>query len=141
MTIQEEIKLLHAEKEQTLNYLKQKSTAVMHKAAQELFDEHPGLKQFAWWQGEPWRDGEETEFEVPTRNHIEVNNHHVDDYYVYDPDGCELEDPSEEFEALVEAVRGFMAQFKIDDYLMMFGNGAAVSITRDGIEVEEWQDG
>src|SRR4051812_28569790 len=30
----------------------------------KLFEKHPWVESFSWRQCEPWRDGEETEFEV-----------------------------------------------------------------------------
>jgi hypothetical protein len=125
-----QIAALQLEREQSLAYFEQAFKALVHKYAQELFDEYPNLESFGWCQGEPWRDGNETYFEVPVYDQLFVNKKTYDDYPEVDT----------EAEKHFEVVRKFMDSFTEDEFLLMFGNGSAVTINREGIEIEGWSD-
>lgn len=134
-TIGWQIAALQLEREQSLAYFENAFKSLVHKYAQELFDEHPTLESFGWCQGEPWRDGDETSFEVPVHDAISINHYDINDI-----DEDDIDEYEEIALALVEPVRTFMQAFTEDEFLLMFGNGSAVTISREGIEIEGWSD-
>jgi len=152
---QKQIEELKEYRKQVLADLQAQSNAVFFQASQGLFLKWPNLEWFGWRQGEPWNDGEETEFEVPMRGGLEMNGYAQEEWTsrgvpiltLYDEDWNELEaDEIAVAEAaqvpeIFEDIRSFLGALKPDDLEMMFGNGAAIKVYRDHIDVEEYEDG
>lgn len=99
-----------------------------------LFTKHPWVETFSWRQCEPWRDGEETEFEVmhdPER--IYINDETMWDNGTYDVP---------EKRAVYEEVSEVLAGIPVDIMKALFGESNEVEVKRDGeMMVREYSDG
>lgn len=106
-------------------------------ASKQLFTENPTLKSFSWTQYTPYfNDGNECVFSAHT-DYPEVNGY---DEYGYKTDGDEdIEAGSlEEHKRLVALVRDLLTNIEEDDFRTMFGDHVQVTVTRKGVEVEEY---
>lgn len=99
-----------------------------------LFEKHPWVESFSWRQCEPWRDGDETEFEVlADAEQISINDQNIWDDGVHGDKGKEL--VYKEFAAV-------LANIPIDIMKAMFGESNEVEVKKSGeIFVTEYSDG
>lgn len=99
-----------------------------------LFEKHPWVESFSWRQCEPWRDGDETEFEVmhdPER--IYLNDETMWDNGSYE---------NMEKRAVYEEISEVLAGVPIDIMKALFGESNEVEIKKSGeIFVTEYEDG
>jgi len=140
--------------------------SVFNKGTKELFDKYPShLGQIFWTQYTPYfNDGDPCEF---TMGEFYVNGQESCDYnkdapeflnslyteeelvirgnwkpidrYDYKPfeNGLSPE-RIEEFRIMEEEVQNFLNLFDYEDYRFMFGEHVEITITKDGISVEEY---
>lgn len=117
--------------------LVEKSKLILKEETLKFFEENPKIASFQWGQFEPWRDGEETEFEVFREpDSVTVNGFTYEDLE-YGPHP----EKAQELLPLYQAVSEFLHQFDekvLDD---CFGHGAKITVDRLGITVDEYEDG
>jgi hypothetical protein len=100
-----------------------------------LFEKHPWVESFSWRQCEPWRDGEETEFEVMCDwENIYLNDENAWDNEAYEPDN-EKHSAYKEFSYALE-------ELPTDLMKALFGESNEVEVKKSGeIFVTEYNDG
>lgn len=100
----------------------------------DLFAKHAWVEAFSWRQCEPWRDGEDTEFEVMAdKDQIFLNE--MDSY---DDEVYGKEDKQKAYADFAEALD------KIPTEIMkaMFGESNEVEVKKSGeMNVSEYEDG
>lgn len=97
----------------------------MNEGFKVLFDQYPELYSVTWQQYTPYfNDGEECRFR---------SGHTYPD--LNQKDGEDLKYNSKES----EAVKLFMASFDSDIMEFLFGDHVEVTVTREGIEVEDYE--
>jgi hypothetical protein len=113
--------------------LSSRAASYFREAASQLFADNAELKSFGWKQYTVyWNDGDETYFSART-DYPDINC----------LDGNEIWDGDEETKAIVplrDKVRGFLGVFTDDDFEILFGDHVSVTVTRDGVTVEEYTD-
>lgn len=99
-----------------------------------LFDKYPGLENFGWTQGQHYND---STYEFSVNNYSDsvfINGETMDDYY-------EQEDNEWKEKAATdveESLRKIVA-LKDEDYEVIFGDGAKVTINKNGsVEIEDY---
>lgn len=99
-----------------------------------LFEKHSWVETFSWRQCEPWRDGDETEFEVlADADQISINDQNIWD------DGVHGDKSKEGAYAEFAAV---LANIPIEIMKAMFGESNEVEVKKSGeIFVTEYSDG
>lgn len=107
--------------------------------SKELFDKHPTLVKFGWIQYTPyWNDGEPCEFSAQLESPHMLLVGQDDEVYeeeAWFPDDAEITDESIAFRAIIE----FLSQFDDEDVEILFGDHCQVTVTEDGVEVEEYE--
>lgn len=144
---------LESELEAIQAKLKETNGEFVRECLAEFFEKHPHVKAIRWAQYTPYfNDGEPCEF---SSNHSSYPEARVVEGEADDEDGaCEDDDDFEEaylpynYEKLSKEEKAEHAwkkelvsvldQFTDSDMQAMFGDHAQVTITRDGIEVEEY---
>lgn len=110
--------------------IREESKRYFKEEAKELFEKYPKLVNFGWTQYTPYcNDGEVCEFEAITNYPI------INDYDENTCEGPKLVDMEYE----IKAVKKFLKEFDDDEYEIMFGDHVKVMVTRDGVEVEEYE--
>ncbi len=99
-----------------------------------LFEKHSWVESFSWRQCEPWRDGDETEFEVMADSEqISINDQNIWDDGVHG-------DKSKE--AVYVEFAAALASIPIEIMKAMFGESNEVEVKKSGeIFVTEYSDG
>lgn len=99
-----------------------------------LFEKHSWVESFSWRQCEPWRDGEETEFEVMT----DVDEIFINDLNTYDDGVYEDESKKAVYVEFAEAIK----EVPTEIMKALFGESNEVEIKKSGeIFVTEYNDG
>lgn len=100
----------------------------------KLFDKHQWVESFSWRQCEPWRDGEETEFEVMAdAEQIYLNDENMWDNGAYDDEVKR--------KVYVEFAET-LSEIPIEVMKSLFGESNEVEVKKSGeIFVTEYNDG
>lgn len=100
----------------------------------KLFEKHQWVESFSWRQCEPWRDGEETEFEVMAdKDQIFIN-----DMDSYDDEVYGKEDKQKAYTDFAEAID----EIPTEIMKALFGESNEVEVKKSGeIFVTEYTDG
>jgi hypothetical protein len=124
--IQADIKKLYAEKEKLARQLFEDGSKI-------LFDENKDLVSFRWTQGTPtWCDGDPCSFGA---NIYDAHINETDEYEENDEEVTGLSD--KRLEELNGLVTDFLTDFE-DALEDLFGDGAEITVTREGVTVEDW---
>lgn len=100
----------------------------------KLFDKHPWVESFSWRQCEPWRDGEETEFEVM----CDAEQIYLNDENMWDNGACNDEEKRKVYVEFAE----LLAEIPIEIMKSLFGESNEVEVKKSGeIFVTEYSDG
>lgn len=99
----------------------------------KLFEKYGWVDSFSWRQCEPWRDGEETEFEVMRdAEQIYLNNENMWDNGAYDDEG-----KRKVYEDFAES----LGEIPIEILKALFGESNEVEVKRTGeISVTDYND-
>jgi hypothetical protein len=99
-----------------------------------LFEKHSWVESFSWRQCEPWRDGEETEFEVMCDwENIYINEENAWDNGAHD---------DEEKRAVYKEFSNALEELPADLMKALFGESNEVEVKKSGeIFVTEYSDG
>lgn len=99
-----------------------------------LFEKHQWVESFSWRQCEPWRDGEETEFEVMCDwDSIYINDENAWDNGAYD---------DEEKKGVYKEFSYALEELPADLMKALFGESNEVEVKKSGeIFVTEYSDG
>jgi hypothetical protein len=106
-------------------------------AANVIFDKYPNLESFSWYQYTPYfNDGDECVFRANTE-YPEVT---FTDGTSLDTNDGDDENPADEAKVAkeIKAVEDFLAQFEEEDYRQMFDDHSRITVTRKGIDQEEY---
>ena len=150
-----------AKSKEEVNKLKAELSEIIkgnfNEMAQELFNMYPELHNIGWRQYTPYfNDGESCKFSSH-HEYAEINGND-EDYgeseqedgvidivelggeTIYDENYKRIPNPdfNPYYKEIVDAVKGFLGQFDDDDMEDLFGDHVKVNITRDGVEVEEY---
>jgi hypothetical protein len=99
-----------------------------------LFEKYPWVEKFSWRQCEPWRDGEDTEFEVL----CEPDQIYINDLNSYDDGMYGIEEKQNAYNDFGEAI----SEIPIEIMKAMFGDSNEVELSRNGdMAVSKYEDG
>lgn len=150
------------EKQEQIKKLKKEMLEASNKVFTEmtgiLFKDHPKLKSFSWVQYTPYfNDGDTCTFSAGT-NYISINGENVDDAEWLSPvkvkswgtwnreakvyEGREEVpnlDYDKELADAVEEIREFLSHFDDDFFLSQFGDHAMITITENGVSIDEYE--
>jgi len=106
--------------------------------ASKLFEKHPAMEQFRWNQYTPyWNDGDQCYFRV-YRDYIWINDGDEETNGTKYNRALKKSEPDESAEGVAaREVIAFLKTFAKDDFEDMFGDHVKVTVTKDGVEVEE----
>lgn len=111
---------------------------VFREATLAFFEQNPDIASFGWKQFEPWRDGEETEFEVfKSEDEILINGFSVEDM----ENASKSDSQIEKHKQLAVKASNFLDGLNDKMLETVFGHGAIITVSRKGIEIEEYEDG
>ncbi len=106
--------------------------AEFKKGTDELFDNNPKLKSFGFTAYTPYfNDGDECTYSAHT-DYPDINGESYDNFAYSKTENKELI-------SLAEIVTEFLRQFDDDVYQEIIGNHVKVTITKDGIETEDYE--
>lgn len=135
---------LETELEKIQAELKETNGEIVRESLAEFFAKYPQVEAVRWTQYTPYfNDGDACEFSSGhcsypyVRMHSEGDeNHFIEVYMPYDFEKYSEEEKSKHAwkQELIDALE----QFTDNDMLAMFGDHAQVTITRDKLEVEEY---
>ena len=148
---QEEIKKLKKE-------MLEASNKIFTDLTKTIFEDHPKVKSFGWNQYTPYfNDGETCEFSANV-DYIQMNGEAVDEsewisetkitnYGTWNREKREYEGRTEvpnldydpELVAASDEIREFLRNFDNDFFLSQFGDHAEVTITAEGVSVDEYE--
>jgi len=160
MELEEKIKLLrtkNSEIRDLKNDVFDLSKDVFDDWCKTVFDKYPKVESFGWNQYTPYfMDGETCVFSANT-DYISINGDYVDDSEwmgktvvtnwgtynretkVYDG---KVEIPNEkhdsELESASEDIRKFLQTFDDDFYIRKFGDHSEITVTKEGVEVDDY---
>lgn len=150
------------EKQKEINSLKKellkKSEEAFFKGAKQIFETCPQLDSVSWTQYTPYfNDGDETIFSVNT-SYLEVNGKYTDEddslsptviksYGTYNRNlrvyEGRVEEPNPNYNKTlsdsVDMMSKFLEVFDEDFYKSQFGDHVKVTITKEGIDTEEYE--
>jgi hypothetical protein len=143
MSTLSDIKSIKKNIEKLRKEAKEKVESIFKTAALELFVEYPVLKSISWSQYTPYfNDGERCYFS---------SNHSYAAIKFVESDESQDEDEEDEYQEGFDkdsvtpkqlkagnAAEKFLDNFDDDDMENLFGDGVKVIITKDGIEVEDY---
>lgn len=146
MTI-EKLKALKADMKKLREEMAQQAKDGFHESVKELFEQHPTLISFSWNQYTPYfNDGETCYFSAWTED---IDLQTADDmdngfsaYQCTERDENGKRVPKKDitpFQKAGLAVLEVLEVFDGDDYEGMFGDHCEITVTRDGVEVEEYE--
>jgi len=161
MKIEEKIKFL---KEKNSEIAKLKSEAygmskdLLEECCKTVFEKYPKLECFSWNQYTPYfNDGDTCVFSANT-DYIKVNGEYADEaewmrkskvlsWGTFDRETKKyegrVEEPNNaydaELEAATEEIRDFLSLFDDEFYMTKFGDHTEITVTKEGIEVEEYE--
>ena len=148
---QEEIKKLKKE-------MLEASNKIFTDLTKTIFEDHPKVKSFGWNQFTPYfNDGETCEFSANT-DYIHINGEPVDEsdwinetkitnYGTWNREKRVYEGRTEvpnldydpELSAASDEIREFLSNFDNDFFLSQFGDHAEITITSEGVSVDEYE--
>lgn len=100
----------------------------------KLFNKHPWVESFSWRQCEPWRDGEETEFEVM----CDADEIYINEENSYDDGVYGVEEKQRAFADFSEAI----GEVPTEIMKALFGESNEVEVKKSGeVFVTEYNDG
>ena len=124
----------------------------------EIFEKHPKVESFGWSQYTPYfNDGDTCTFSANT-DYISINGEHVDDSkWVNEKNVIDwgtwnrelriyegrIEVPNLDYNS--ELVKGadeiveFLSNFDNDFYITRFGDHAEITVSKDGVDVDEYE--
>ena len=124
----------------------------------EIFEKHPKVESFGWSQYTPYfNDGDTCTFSANT-DYISINGEHVDDSkWVNEKNVIDwgtwnrdlriyegrVEVPNLDYNS--ELVKGadeiveFLSNFDNDFYITRFGDHAEITVSKDGVDVDEYE--
>lgn len=124
----------------------------------EIFEKHPKIESFGWSQYTPYfNDGDTCTFSANT-DYISINGEYVDDskwvnettvvdwgtwnreLRIYEG---RVEVPNLDYDAELakgsDEVTEFLRNFDNDFYITRFGDHAEITVTKDGVDVDEYE--
>lgn len=134
---------------EVLNKAREEANAIIKEAFSEMakvvFDNNPELKGFRWTQYTPYfNDGDACTFSAGTDYYDilhpadESNGGYEDDEWINDPSWWgEYENLQSPLRKADTEIREFFKTFSDDDFLEMFGDHVQVTVTPEGVEVED----
>ena len=148
---QEEIKKLKKEKLEASN-------KIFTDLTKTIFEDHPKVESFGWNQFTPYfNDGDTCYFSVNT-DYIQINGESVDEsdwinetkitnYGTWNREKREYEGRTEvpnldydpELSKASDEIREFLRNFDNDFFLSQFGDHAEITITAEGVSVDEYE--
>ena len=148
---QEEIKKLKKE-------MLEASNKIFTDLTKTIFEDHPKVKSFGWNQYTPYfNDGETCEFSANV-DYIQINGEPVDEsewisetkitnYGTWNREKREYEGRTEvanlnydpELVSASDEIREFLRNFDEDFFMSQFGDHAEVTITSEGVSVDEYE--
>jgi len=148
---QEEIKKLKKE-------MLEASNKIFTDLTKTIFEDHPKVKSFGWNQFTPYfNDGDTCYFSVNT-DYIQINGESVDEsdwisetkitnYGTWNREKREYEGRTEvpnldydpELSSASNEIREFLRNFDNDFFLSQFGDHAEITITAEGVSVDEYE--
>ena len=160
MNYQEKLKELKEKQSQISDIKKQVldlSSGIFEDFYKYIFEKYPKLDSFGWTQYTPYfNDGETCVFYANT-NYITVNDEYFEDaswsqeVKVLDWGTWNsqlrkyegrVEEPNPDYDAvLFEAsneITNFLGQFDNDFYLTKFGDHASITVTKDGVDISDY---
>ena len=153
-----EIKQKQAEIKRLQKELQDKSSEIFLSSFKNLFEETPKLKSFAWSQYTPYfNDGETCTFSANV-DYIYINGICVDDsdwisektitnYGTWNRETKKFEGRTEvsnlnydsELVKANDEIREFLYNFDEDFFMAQFGDHAKVTVTEEGVSVDEYE--
>lgn len=108
--------------------------------AQRLFEENPALIDFGWRQYTPYfNDGDSCTFSARTDDPMVNGTWKYEDYEPDDDEEAAYPAMSEkELDALRDKVSEFLLQFEDSELEAFFGDHMEVTVTREGVETNEY---
>ena len=160
MELEEKVRLLkvkNSEIDSLKNETFELSKEVFDEWCKNIFEKHPKIESFGWNQYTPYfNDGDTCTFSANT-DYLNVNDEYVDDCewmgatkvtnwgtYNRETKSYEgrVEVPNEkhdkELEGATMEIRSFLNMFDDDFYMRKFGDHSEIIVTREGIEVDEY---
>jgi len=148
---QEEIKKLKKE-------MLEASNKIFTDLTKTIFEDHPKVESFGWNQFTPYfNDGDTCYFSVNT-DYIQINGESVDEsdwinetkitnYGTWNREKREYEGRTEvpnldydsELAKAADEIREFLRNFDNDFFLSQFGDHAEITITAEGVSVDEYE--
>ncbi len=139
----DKFKELKDKREQLKKDMLEESKRVFKEESATLFQTHPQLFMFTWTQYTPYfNDGDACVFgsnhEYPTvvlqsgKEAYEADGQSYEETYAGEGDEAIAE-------SIEEAITKFLSQFDDEDMEAMFGDHVEVKVTKDGVEVEEYE--
>lgn len=140
------------------NEMLEESKKIFTEVSKSIFEDNPKIKSFSWTQYTPYfNDGDACTFSADT-DYISVNGERVDDAKWMSPvtvktwgtwnretrtyEGRE-EVPNLDYDKeLVEGVgeiREFLSHFDNDFFLQQFGDHAEITVTSEGVNIDEYE--
>lgn len=115
---------------------KEKAQTIFKEAVKFLFEKLPDVQSFEWHQYTPYfNDGEPCIFEVYSDyEFIQINGEELG--YVSDE---KKDDTYKAKEKVAKTVAAFIEAFDDEDLLDMFGDHVRVTVTREGVEVNDYE--
>jgi hypothetical protein len=134
------------------------SNKIFTDCTKTIFEDHPKVKSFSWTQYTPYfNDGDTCTFSADT-NYITVNDERVDEadwmsptiitkYGTWNREKRVYEDREEELNPkydpemvkAVDEIRDFLSHFDDDFFLSQFGDHAEITITSEGVSIDEYE--
>lgn len=160
MELEEKIKLLRTKNSEVYN-LKDEifnlSKDVFEDGCKNIFEKYPKIESFGWNQYTPYfMDGDTCVFSANT-DYLSVNGEYVDDcewtgatrvtnWGTYNRDtkvyDGKVEVPNEkydkELEDATDEIRNFLQMFDDDFYIRKFGDHSEITVTKEGVEVDDY---
>lgn len=161
MNIDEKIKSLR-EKNSEISKLKNEaysiSKEVFESWCRDVFEKNPRLESFSWNQYTPYfNDGDTCVFSANT-DYLKINGEYADDsdwisestvtaWGTYNRETKKyegrVETPNESYDAeldkVTQEIKDFLCLFDDDFYIRKFGDHSEITVTKEGIEVEEYE--
>ncbi len=150
------------EKQEEIKKLKKEmldaSNKIFTDLTKTIFEDHPKVKSFGWNQYTPYfNDGETCEFSANI-DYIQINGEPVDEsdwinetkitnYGTWNREKREYEGRTEvpnldydpELAAASDEIREFLSNFDEDFFMSQFGDHAEVTITAEGVSIDEYE--
>jgi hypothetical protein len=124
----------------------------------EIFEKHPKVESFGWSQYTPYfNDGDTCAFSANT-DYISINGEHVDDsnwvseknitnWGTWNRDLRTYEgrvevpnlDYDPELSKGADEITEFLSNFDDDFYITRFGDHAEITVSKDGVDVDEYE--